>query len=167
MSSTKDLLRIYSKYNVWAYRRLLVAVEQLSDQAYHSNTGLAFRSIHGTLNHLYLGDQLWIKRFKNDTNGIASISSFWTEAEVYSKPGDAECYWEKYITDRKVLAASILTQVGVQSCPGRSSGRAISWTIMGARLGGLALRQAATGTDACAAHGADTGQGVRRVHCRS
>lgn len=46
-------------YHVWAQRRLLDALEPMSDADYHSDQGLFFRSIHRTLNHLLLVDLLW------------------------------------------------------------------------------------------------------------
>jgi len=56
-----DLL---ARYNVWATDRLLVAVQALPDGDYRRDTGLFFRSIHGTLNHLLVGEHLlWFVRF--------------------------------------------------------------------------------------------------------
>lgn len=53
-----------ARYNVWATHRLLEAVEKLSDEDYRRNVGLFFKSIHGTLNHLLVGEHmLWYPRF--------------------------------------------------------------------------------------------------------
>jgi uncharacterized damage-inducible protein DinB len=53
-----------SRYNVWATRRLLEAIEPLSDEDYRRDVGLFFKSIHGTLNHLLVGEHmLWYRRF--------------------------------------------------------------------------------------------------------
>lgn len=46
-------------YHVWAQRRLLEALQPMSNTDYHSDQGLFFRSIHRTLNHLLLVDLLW------------------------------------------------------------------------------------------------------------
>jgi uncharacterized damage-inducible protein DinB len=55
---------LLAKYNVWATERLLSAVGQLSDEAYRRDLGLFFKSIHGTLNHLLVGEHLlWRERF--------------------------------------------------------------------------------------------------------
>jgi uncharacterized damage-inducible protein DinB len=55
---------IMARYNVWATHRLLQAVEQLSDEDYRRDTGLFFKSIHGTLNHLLVGEHMiWYPRF--------------------------------------------------------------------------------------------------------
>lgn len=53
-----------ARYNVWATGRLLQALEAVSDQDYRRDLGLFFKSIHGTLNHLLVGEHLvWYRRF--------------------------------------------------------------------------------------------------------
>lgn len=53
-----------ARYNVWATRRLLEAVAGVSDADYRKDVGLFFKSIHGTLNHLLVGEHmLWYPRF--------------------------------------------------------------------------------------------------------
>lgn len=53
-----------ARYNVWATRRLFDAMEPLSDEDYRRDMGLFFKSIHGTLNHLLVGEHmLWYRRF--------------------------------------------------------------------------------------------------------
>jgi len=53
-----------ARYHVWATDRLLEAVAALPEEAYRRDTGLFFRSIHGTLNHLCVAEQqLWFARF--------------------------------------------------------------------------------------------------------
>jgi uncharacterized damage-inducible protein DinB len=55
---------ILARYNVWATQRLLDAVSLLDDAAYRKDVGLFFKSIHGTLNHLLVGEHLvWYPRF--------------------------------------------------------------------------------------------------------
>lgn len=56
--------QVLARYNVWATHRLLEAVEKLSDEDYHRDVGLFFKSIHGTLNHLLVGEHMiWYPRF--------------------------------------------------------------------------------------------------------
>ena len=51
-------------YNVWATQRLLQAIEPVVEADYRRNLGLFFKSIHGTLNHLLVGEHLlWYPRF--------------------------------------------------------------------------------------------------------
>lgn len=53
-----------ARYNVWATARVLGAATALPDEAYRRDAGLFFKSIHGTLNHLFVGEHLlWFRRF--------------------------------------------------------------------------------------------------------
>ena len=53
-----------ARYNVWATARLLNAVHALEEEDYRRDLGLFFQSIHGTLNHLLVGEhQIWYVRF--------------------------------------------------------------------------------------------------------
>ncbi len=53
-----------ARYNAWVTGRLLAAVAALSDADYRRDVGLFFKSIHGTLNHLLVGEHLlWFRRF--------------------------------------------------------------------------------------------------------
>ena len=53
-----------ARYNAWATGRLLDALALVPDDVYRRDAGLFFRSIHGTLNHLLVGEQmLWFRRF--------------------------------------------------------------------------------------------------------
>ena len=53
-----------ARYNVWATARVLDAVRVLPDGDYRRDVGLFFKSIHGTLNHLLVGEHhLWFVRF--------------------------------------------------------------------------------------------------------
>ena len=53
-----------ARYNGWATQRLLQAIEPVSDADYRRDLGLFFKSIHGTLNHLLVGEHLlWYPRF--------------------------------------------------------------------------------------------------------
>jgi uncharacterized damage-inducible protein DinB len=53
-----------ARYNVWATERLLDAIAPLSEADYRRDLRLFFKSIHGTLNHLLVGEHLlWRPRF--------------------------------------------------------------------------------------------------------
>lgn len=53
-----------ARYNVWATQRLLDAVAVVDEADYRRDVGLFFKSIHGTLNHLLVGEHLlWFRRF--------------------------------------------------------------------------------------------------------
>ena len=52
------------RYHVWATNKLLASnLKNLSDADWRRDCGLFFRSVHGTLNHLLVADELWYARF--------------------------------------------------------------------------------------------------------
>ncbi|VAW87387.1 hypothetical protein MNBD_GAMMA18-65 [hydrothermal vent metagenome] len=53
---TKAHFKMMADYHLWAYQRLHQSLEPLSDDEYHRACGLFFKSVHGTLNHLLLGE---------------------------------------------------------------------------------------------------------------
>ena len=57
---------MFALYNRWANQRLYAAAAKLSDADYRSNRGAFFGSMHGTLNHLLVTDQIWIRRFTGE-----------------------------------------------------------------------------------------------------
>ena len=52
-----------ASYNRWMNGRIYAACAQLSGEQRKRDVGAFFKSIHGTLNHLLLGDRLWLGRF--------------------------------------------------------------------------------------------------------
>lgn len=63
----QDHINRFARYNQWANTRLFTAVSDLSDEAYREDCGAFFGSLHGTLNHLLLGDRIWYARFTGST----------------------------------------------------------------------------------------------------
>ena len=60
----REHLRRMARYNAWANQRLYAACEQLPDEEYHRPRRAFFSSIHGTLNHLLVGDRIWLARIE-------------------------------------------------------------------------------------------------------
>jgi uncharacterized damage-inducible protein DinB len=67
-----DNYRLMGRYNRWINERLYQACGQLSDEERKCERGAFFGSIHRTLNHLIVTDQIWLRRFLNSglDNGI-------------------------------------------------------------------------------------------------
>ncbi len=55
--------RFLARYNCWMNQRLFDACEQLGDEERKQGRGAFFGSIHRTLNHLVVADQIWLRRF--------------------------------------------------------------------------------------------------------
>jgi uncharacterized damage-inducible protein DinB len=62
----REHFRAFARYNRWANARLSAAVGTLGEEEYRADRGAFFRSLHGTLNHLLLGDRLWLARITGE-----------------------------------------------------------------------------------------------------
>jgi uncharacterized damage-inducible protein DinB len=58
-----EYAKIMAAYNRWMNDRIYAACAKLSDEERKRDMGAFFKSIHGTLNHILLGDRLWFGRF--------------------------------------------------------------------------------------------------------
>ena len=60
----KTYFATLARYNGWATRKLYQHIDVLSEDEYRRDAGLFFKSVHGTLNHLLVAEQLiWLPRF--------------------------------------------------------------------------------------------------------
>jgi uncharacterized damage-inducible protein DinB len=62
----KSLFEMYAAYNVWVNERLYDASARIPDAEYRRDRGAFFGSLHGTLNHLLVGDRIWMHRFTGE-----------------------------------------------------------------------------------------------------
>jgi uncharacterized damage-inducible protein DinB len=58
-----EYAKTMAAYNRWMNDRLYAACAKLSDEQRKRDVGAFFKSIHGTLNHILLGDRVWFGRF--------------------------------------------------------------------------------------------------------
>jgi uncharacterized damage-inducible protein DinB len=65
--------RTLAGYNAWANRRLYDAAGKLPESEYLKSRQAFFKSIHGTLNHILVGDRLWMGRLQGRESGIKSL----------------------------------------------------------------------------------------------
>lgn len=73
MNRTEHIV-LLAHYNQWMNRKLYDAAGKLSDADLLLDRQAFFGSILGTLNHLALGDTVWLKRFARHPAGYASLS---------------------------------------------------------------------------------------------
>jgi len=62
----KAQFEMLAAYNAWANERLYEAAATITDADYRADRGAFFGSLHGTLNHLLLGDLIWMHRFTGE-----------------------------------------------------------------------------------------------------
>lgn len=65
----KQLFDMMAGYNGWANERLYAAAAALPDDLYRKEHGAFFGSVHRTLNHLLVGDRIWMGRFTGTHDG--------------------------------------------------------------------------------------------------
>jgi uncharacterized damage-inducible protein DinB len=62
----KAQFEMLAAYNAWVNERLYGAAAKIADADYRADRGAFFGSLHGTLNHLLLGDLIWMRRFTGE-----------------------------------------------------------------------------------------------------
>lgn len=63
MSSCIDQLNLFAEYNRLMNQRQYAAAAKLSKEELCEDKGAFFKSVLGTLNHILVGDIIWLKRF--------------------------------------------------------------------------------------------------------
>ena len=62
----KQHFAMMAAYNRWANTRLYDAAGELGEHEYNRDTGAFFGSMCGTLNHILVGDRIWLNRFTGE-----------------------------------------------------------------------------------------------------
>jgi len=70
----------YALYNRLANETLYEACATLPEEARRRDLGAFFGSMHGTLNHLLLGDRIWMTRFEGGTHPSTDLDTILFEA---------------------------------------------------------------------------------------
>ena len=58
-----DHFTLLAEYNGWMNAKLYAAAARLTPAVLNADRGAFFHSILGTLNHIVVGDTIWLKRF--------------------------------------------------------------------------------------------------------
>src|ERR1700759_4248416 len=70
----------YARYNRLANETLYGACAGLSEEDRRRDLGAFFKSVHGTLNHLLLGDRIWMTRFEGGSHPSTGLDAILFEA---------------------------------------------------------------------------------------
>lgn len=70
--------QMLARYNTLANRRIYESCSQLTDAERKRTRPAFFKSIHGTLNHIMVGDRIWLTRFEG-----GEIQSTGLDAIIY------------------------------------------------------------------------------------
>ncbi|MGC1178499.1 MAG: DinB family protein [Methyloceanibacter sp.] len=71
----KPLFEMLAAYNAWANERLYGAAAVLFDADYRADHGAFFGSVHGTLNHLLVGDRIWMHRLTGEGSSPTALDA--------------------------------------------------------------------------------------------
>ena len=63
--STLDQFKLFAEYNKLMNRRIVESAGKLSEAQLKGDRGAFFKSVLGTLNHILVGDIIWLKRFQS------------------------------------------------------------------------------------------------------
>lgn len=63
-----------ARYNRWMNERVYECCARIPDEERKRDAGAFFKSIHGTLNHLLLGDKIWLGRFLGRPFAVTSLA---------------------------------------------------------------------------------------------
>src|SRR5579862_1446202 len=69
----KAHFELMADYNAWANGRVYRMAARLADADYRRETGVYFGSLHGTLNHLLVGDRIWLHRLTGSGTQPAAL----------------------------------------------------------------------------------------------
>jgi uncharacterized damage-inducible protein DinB len=68
----KENFQLFAQYNQWMNEKLFAAAAQLTEDDLRQDKGTFFASVLGTLNHLMVGDILWLRRFATEPGNFAA-----------------------------------------------------------------------------------------------
>ncbi len=118
-ATRKPLFLNQSHYNRWMNHKLYTVCEGVPDEQRKQDMGAFFHSIHGTLNHLLLGDRLWMGRFTGTEFPVESLdqelySEFDALWQARTDTDEAICDWidslEETNLDRIIAFKAVVTQ---------------------------------------------------------
>jgi uncharacterized damage-inducible protein DinB len=100
---TADYARLMARYGAWQNKSLIMAAEELDEDARRLDRGTFFGSISGTLNHLLWGDRIWMSRFAGTrVPTMPTIAESHRETEM----------WGDYMFARGKMDAQIIDWAG-------------------------------------------------------
>lgn len=70
----KVLFETYARYNSRINKQFYALAANVTDTELERDCGLYFRSIIGTLNHIAVGDIIWLKRFADEFSDLSSLN---------------------------------------------------------------------------------------------
>ncbi len=102
-------IRLMSQYNQWMNDKLYEAAAHLSEEQLTEDRGAFFGSILGTLNHIVVGDVVWLKRFSTHPANHSALDYIRKTAQPTSLDQILYCNFTELTTERKKLDEAIVS----------------------------------------------------------
>ena len=99
--------RAQADYNAWFNERLYAAAATLGDEDRKRDQGAFFGSIHGTLNHILLGDRIWLGRLASTPGGFRALDGASVVTGSYQLDGELYADFEELTRERQATDAVI------------------------------------------------------------
>src|SRR5688572_32603673 len=101
--------KVMAEYNKWMNEKVYQACTGMPDEELKRDRGAFFKSIHGTLNHILLGDKVWFGRFTGAPFKAHSLdqilhTDFKELREAREALDDEVCAWASELTGEKLNA---------------------------------------------------------------
>ena len=78
----KDHFELMARYNQWMNESIYEAASELDASVLETDQGAFFKSILGTLNHILVGDIIWLQRFAEHPSCFGALDAI----KVMSRP---------------------------------------------------------------------------------
>lgn len=91
-----DLLQNFVRYNAWVNQKIYAVCATIPDGERKRDLGVFFHSIHATLNHLLLGDRVWLGRMTGVDFPVRTLGD-----ELYESFDELQR--ERLITDSELI----------------------------------------------------------------
>lgn len=69
----KDNFELMARYNQWMNENIYEAASELDQATLNADQGAFFKSILGTLNHILVGDIIWLQRLAEHPSNFAAL----------------------------------------------------------------------------------------------
>ena len=68
-------LQLMSRYNQWMNQKVYQTAQELGEEKIKQDRGAFFGSLLGTLNHIYVADIIWLRRFAKHSKQYQSLQN--------------------------------------------------------------------------------------------
>lgn len=93
--SDRNHYQLMAEYSQWMNQKLYAVCAEIPDEKRKADLGAFFKSIHGTLNHILVGDRIWMGRFIHQPFAATLNQELYSDFE--------ELRQEREKTDQQIL----------------------------------------------------------------